>query len=215
MNYKGGFTLLEVLLGLSIFLIISAGLYTALIQGIKIQQRTEQKNIINREATRIMGQLTRDLENMIYYDFSNSYPFLRPFQGKDNRLSLILVKDSRLKVISYYLEPKSSGSSQEESCLIREETPFWESLQTASKINGEAKILGSHLKAQSLRFWYAYLEKNGNEPQFIWNNSWEEQFVPAGVRIDFVLFEPQLPQDSFVIRKEVFIPTGSWGNEPL
>jgi prepilin-type N-terminal cleavage/methylation domain-containing protein len=64
-----GFTLIEILLGLTIFAVIGLSLYTTFANGIQLSRQSEQLENLYREARWTYDILAADLENMVSYQF--------------------------------------------------------------------------------------------------------------------------------------------------
>lgn len=139
-----GFTLVEMLIGLSIFSVIALVLYSAFWNAIKIQQKTERMNRISRQTLWGIEQMARDLENMVPYRYEDSYPGKkgqghrypdeRAFKGSADRISLIKATDEGLKVVNYSLRPPERGVihrtvvgkkvSRPDTIIVRQEETF-------------------------------------------------------------------------------------------
>ena len=110
---NSAFTLIELLLGLSIFSVVSLCLYASFSTGIHLSRRSEKNNKIYREIRWALEQMSLDLENAVFYDFSNSYPGKLSFIGEDEKISFLLPSDEGLKVVSYYhMKPSESKIHQ-------------------------------------------------------------------------------------------------------
>ena len=208
MRKNSGFSLLELLVSMAIFSIVSVYIFQFFAGGLKIYQKAEEKRSLNQECLQITGQMARDLENMVYYDFSGSYPYLSSFEGKEHSLSLILASGSGLKVIRYDLKPLVESKSQ--FSLQRKEFDLDEYLRMGNNAQAGIKVLSSHIKEESLKFSYAFLSAENQAS--VWKNEWRDTRTPAGVRIQFEL--SGLARDSVIsIDREVLIPTGTLGQE--
>ena len=106
-NY--GFTLIEMLLGVIIFSIIAVTVYATFSSGMQLNRRAEHVNTIAREVRWVFDNLTEDLENARFYDFSKSYPDKIAFQGKSDRMDFLLAGPDGLRVVSYYLDEPDFG----------------------------------------------------------------------------------------------------------
>ena len=229
-----GFTLIELLLRISIFALIALSLYSTLANGIQLNRRSQNINKIIQEARWSMEQIVHDLENIVPYDFSNSYKDKAAFIGESDRISFILATDSGLKFVSYYLyspqkeEVKATvvgkktkkgiplithmeEKSQEVSYLVREEQPFIDYLQPPDQEQSDIEILSTNVKSQGLKFVYAFLT---DEPQadIQWQDKWGQKNIPMGVRVEITFLWPDHSGKEALFQKNILIPTGFWGN---
>ena len=230
------FTLVELLLGLTIFSIILASLYSTFSNGIELNRRSEDVNRVYREARWSLEILSRDLENARAYDYSNSYPQKTAFSGEADKLSFIRPTEAGLKIVNYYLEAPKEGSiyetiigrhssrnvsvvsRYEENAVvhlfIREEKDFVDDLQSVTAAS-EKQVLSSSAKENSLKFSYAYLEGEEGNEKVAWKDSWTEKYVPASIRIKITFINPDKSTEPLSVLKEIYIPTGFWGTERL
>lgn len=231
------FTLIEMLLGLGLFSIIALSLYGAFASGMKIERRSEGGNRIYREIRWSLDKITDDLENMVSYDFSNSYPEKTAFLGEAHRLSCVVPTESGLTTVNYYLKLPEEGSVyttvvgkrynkntnmvvrfEEQlsvNLLVREEKSFIESLQAESGTTPELDILSARVAEDGLTFYYAYLEGEEENAQIIWKDSWAFDYLPSGIRVELNLIPFDRTEDAVTIRRDVFIPIGFLGRESL
>ena len=231
MTTSKGFTLIELLLGLTIFSVISLCLYSTFWSGIKLSQRSEKNNKVYREIGWTLEQMSRDLENTVSYDFTNSYPDKLAFMGEAKRITFLKTSDEGLKAVSYYLDEPTraqiqktvigktyqknvnqvlrSEESQNVRNLVREEQPFIDYVSGATD-EGQKEILSTGVKADGLKFLYGFFVKE-DSTEVEWKSSWGENFIPAGlhVAISFVNGDPSRP--ALDIQRDILIPTGSWG----
>ncbi len=68
------FTLIELLLGLSIFALIALSVYSVFWGGMRMTRKAKHLNPIYREMRLALDLLSVELENMVPYDFSGSTP---------------------------------------------------------------------------------------------------------------------------------------------
>ena len=105
-----GFTLLEVLLGLTIFGMIAACVYSTFAGGIRLSRSAERQGKVYREARWALDVISKDLENMIPYDFSNSYKDRQAFEGSEDKITFFLPGKDGLRVVSYFLASDDPGA---------------------------------------------------------------------------------------------------------
>ena len=230
-----GFTLIELLLGISIFALVALSLYSTLASGIQLNRRSQNLNKIIQEARWSMEQIVHDLENIVPYDFSNSYPDKAAFTGESDRISFILRTDSGLKVVSYYLYSPGKEEvemtvigktitkniplitrreeiSEEVSYLIREEQSFIDFLQPSDQQESDIEMLSTNIKSKSLKFSYAFLAEESAANNIQWQNQWNQKYIPMGVRVEMTFLWPDNSGKEAFFQKDILIPTGFWGS---
>ncbi len=90
---KNAFTLIELILGLSIFSIISLCLYGVFSGGIQVNRKSKNQNDFYREIRMSFSLMEKELENMVSYGFSAArYEDKSSFMGSDNQISFINAK---------------------------------------------------------------------------------------------------------------------------
>ncbi|MBF0483095.1 MAG: prepilin-type N-terminal cleavage/methylation domain-containing protein [Candidatus Omnitrophica bacterium] len=197
---KCGFTMVEVLLALTILSIVGVCLFSVFAGGIKISKYATSKDGFNHEVYWVSRLLSSDLENAVFVklkDASGAEQNL--FQGQENSFTLAEDTDTGLKTIKYYL---SEADSKGMASLLREEKDF---VTDEDKDKNVPEVIASHIAPQGIRFEYGYQEKN--QP-LEWRSSWALAGVPMKMRadIDFVI-DPQV-QKKQTLTLELFCPSG-------
>ncbi len=222
------FTLIELLLGLTIFSMIALIIYGTFSGGLLINERSEGQGEVTRESKISLELMAKELENMVPYDFSVSSAEETAFKGEENKISFIVPTDNGLKRISYYLlSPEqrqikttvmgktykknvSVITKQEETSrlkyLVREEADFKSSGNSSQ--DTQIEILATHVTEDGLRFSYAYIEDETSQ-EITWKNEWKLQDIPLSVRIE-INFLKSSKGDLRVV-KDVLIPSGYFG----
>ncbi len=225
---KKGFTILEILLSLCIVGIISATIYSTFWGGIRLSERAQLNGGILRDVRLSFELLKKDLENMVVYDFSNSYPDRFSLTGTESELTCIIPTPQGLKAVHYVLAKRQEGkvhtvvvgerykknvtvteqttASLKTDFLIREEIPFAEYLSQQGQ-NIKSELISDHVKENGIQFSYGYYaDKNASD--LSWVNEWKYRDLPAEVKVhlDFVSKDKEAQIVSFA--KDIFIPTG-------
>ena len=232
MKNNKAFTLIELLLGLSIFSLIVVCLYSTLFGGIQLSHRSQKQGDIFREVRWALSWMSKDLENMVSYNFSNSYPDKSAFMGDAKQITFIMPTPDGLKVISYYLAQPQEGSihrvligqtyqknvsgmtkfeeTTKNDVLIREEKNFIDYLQETDQKKGDIEIVASNVKEHSLKISYAYQEtKEGKN--IIWKDNWVSNDIPRHIRIQMDFQSTRKPFVRFPVTKDIWIPSGILG----
>lgn len=223
MSADRGFTLIETMLGLMIFAVLAASLYSVFHGGVRLDQRSSGINKINHELRMGFEAMTRDLENTFVYDFSGSYPKQKSLTGTADQLTFLAATDSGIKAVSYYLGRPDFGhitktvigrhvtslrsvvtNSQKESpyiFLLRCEQDFASFLNN-KKEGREEEILMSFVQKGGLKFHYAKAKDRSWE----WQDDWQEVQLPKAVAIEVVLVDPDDMYKTLTMRRDVAIP---------
>lgn len=234
------FTLVELLLALSIFSIVAVCVYGTFWAGVKINQRAEGENEAYRQIRLALDLMAVDLENAVPYDFTGSYPGQTAFKGEDGAVTFILPSGKGLKAIRYYLDSAQEGrvhkvvvgtrhdrnvdtlvDYREQEVrprnLVREEWDFPDYLGGTSGEHHAVEVLATGVGENSLEFFYGYLlspaggEDNRVDDVYEWREEWTQGDIPRMVRIEMDFFLAGTAQRMAAMRKDVLIPHGSWG----
>lgn len=222
------FTLIELLLGLTIFSMIALVIYGTFSGGLLINERSQGQGEVTREARISLELMAKELENMVPYEFSASSAEEIAFKGEENKISFIIPTDNGLKRVSYYLiSPEqrqikttvmgktykknvSVITKREETSrlkyLVREETDFKSSGSISE--NTKIEILATHVIEDTLRFSYAYMEDEKSQ-EITWKNEWNLKDIPLSVRIEINFLKSS--KGDLPMVKDVLIPSGYFG----
>src|SRR3989338_11130298 len=230
LELKKGFTLIEIILGISIFALIALTFYSVFSNGIRINSRANKDEQLYRELRWSLDTLASDLENMVSYEGYNEN--VGPFQGTQQGLSLALPTESGLKLIRYSLDSPDAGKvfetrigehtsknkrivvnyTEEEKIefLVRDQTPLLRSAENNKDDEDTPEILSTHVVPGSLKFSYGGEDKKANgEKDFTWKNEWKDVHFPSVVRIELSFVDPDDPGTPLRVQKDIFVPVGS------
>ncbi|MCD6459241.1 prepilin-type N-terminal cleavage/methylation domain-containing protein [bacterium] len=215
MRQKKNFTLLELLIALSLFATIMVSLYSALSVGIVAWKRGDRGSTVHQKARIILDTISSDIRNCIYFSYIQ-------FVGKANEVyfpvSMVVregnkeakgVFDTNIFKITYLLERKSYRSKYKS--LMRKQERF---LDVTSKKQVKPKELAGDV--QSLSFEYSYkvdenLEEISETP-VEWHNEYKiKNKIPMGVIIKLVVVEGAGTEfeEKHSFERTVFIPQGT------
>jgi type II secretion system protein J len=230
---KEGFTLVELLLGLIIFSLVSVAVYSVFWGGIRLDYQSEVQNEVLREVRLAFDLLARELENMLFYDFSSSYPEKVSFQAKPGEIMLLSSENDELKVISYFLEDPNDSEivgtvmggryaknikietvekeEAKEFYLVRTEQAFVDYLSDKPPVDKKQEVIATHLKENGLRFSFGIADSEESE-EVTWSESWGFSYLPSYVKIemDFILSGESGSVKTF--SKKILIPVGFVGS---
>lgn len=227
------FTLIELLLAISMFSIISLSLYVTFSNGLNLDREAKQVEDVYRESGWVLNTLEHDLQNMVpFYPPERERERIHSFEGTKEKCAFFLESNDGLKQVIYYLkEPDfdhihkvivgkvtipreivvSSEETRKTKFLVREERdfPFVENEQDEN-FPGEIEILSRFVEEDTFLFAYAQVEDTSEDDGLVWQDKWEERYPPAALRIQMKLgagAEEMLP----LISRDILIPLGMWG----
>jgi prepilin-type N-terminal cleavage/methylation domain-containing protein len=167
-RYNSGFTLVELLIVVVIFSMISFTLYSTFSNGIKIWQKIDQE-IPEEDINIFLEKFSTDLRNA--FKFTGLF-----FIGKRDRIEFnTLVNSARLKKrtvgkIAY------SYNNQEEA-FLRSQLDFSQ-LSTGSSEGIEQSLKN----VNGVVFLYYF--QNSQTKEYMWTDEWAAETLPLAVRID-------------------------------
>lgn len=195
---RHGFTFIELIVTIAIFLLILATVYSAFSMGLKTWRNTQ----VERDARKVrLGLLKMQKELKRSFFFSKI-----PFRGTHEEMVFPLSTPDggieKIYVITYSIEvDRNTGFKQ----LVRKQKVFSE--ETGKDKEKIKKILPL---ARTIGLEYAYLSE-GPYKNFEWKGFWdgeEQNKLPSGVRISFAMNHKDGIYD-----KIIFLPQGEMGTE--
>ncbi|MBI4336028.1 MAG: type II secretion system protein [Candidatus Omnitrophica bacterium] len=224
-NRHGGaacqaFTLVELLVAASIFSIIALCLYSVFAGGISVWTRQEKAFKYNHSARLALDSMARELRGAINYSqvggagqtaaraaaqISGDAEALR-FTGDEGGFSFITVIGEDIAKVRYVFEAAPEGRGVIRRGVALQKEGF--KTESEKEKNYIERLTGAF-------FEYAYKKEAGADGAgFVWEKSWQKEDVtdvskiPAGLRITLE-FQEQGKKEKDILRKTVFIPTGS------
>ena len=232
-----GFTLVELLLGLTISTIIGLSVYNMFWQAMKLDDKMRHVHENYTEVLMADHALSHDLENAIKLDFSGSYPDLRIFDGQKTEFSFLTQTPKGIKRVRYYSglldgavaksmigrvvnesshatgEPKGSLPIE---FLLRQESslPDWLNEMTN---NTSTQIVAAGFKKESFNCQYASFSKDLHtvgSKAIDYTDTWDKKGLPLAVSCNFVLYDPKSPEEGIAFKRDIFLsPVLSYHNE--
>lgn len=230
----GGFTLIELILGLAIFAIVALIISGTFWGGIQLSRRSQTEKDTFGQMRLSLDLLSREIENMVPYDCSASYPKESTFEGKEKEIRFVSATPKGLKAVRYYLVDPAEGHVHEVLVgatyqknvkvtsmfqkgggvryLVRQETDLMDYLNATAQDDTPFEIIATNIRPGSLRFAYGYTEGNGQG--YTWETGWQEAYLPAAVRVqmDFMTADGS---KTFPVEERIFVPDGKWGKKKL
>jgi prepilin-type N-terminal cleavage/methylation domain-containing protein len=193
---KNAFTLIELIITITIFTVIIVTVYGSFYMGIKAWHRGEEGGSLPKIRTGLL-KMEKELKSTFY--FSNA-----PFSGTDKEISFPLSLQEReseelakVYIVTYSINnDESTGRKQ----LVRKERIF--NAQPEDIENEKTKILLPLINNMS--FEYAY-EADGVSKGVEWQGAWKGG-IPSGIKISMELDNSGSHYD-----KVIFIQQGVLG----
>lgn len=189
---RTGFTLIELIISITIFTIVIITVYSVFYMGIKTWRRGQERGSLQKVRLAFL-KIEKELKESFF--FSN-----RPFRGTSTEmvfpLSISLSDEDKetVYIITYsVIEDGYTGLSG----LTRKEKPY---IQDTEKGEQKTKKLLSSKK--SIKFEYAH-ESDDFSQNFEWQENWEEDKPPFGVRISL-----EMDGSGEIYNKVIFLQRG-------
>lgn len=206
------FTIIELLIGLTIFSIIAVSLYSTFFSSTSVWKRSEDLNRVYQEARWSLDTMAKELHNTIVLNYKGESEDSFSFNGASDNISFLLATDTGIKRISYFLEEIKSNDDKIIFSLKRQELGFIDSLQTQNDSEQTEEIFSNLVSEGGLNFSYAF--QNEIEEIIEWKDAWNEsKNLPRGIKIALTLVDPRNPNSKIDFSKTIFIPTGMIGSE--
>jgi hypothetical protein len=230
---KHGFTFVEFLLGFLIFSIMAVALYSTFASGLKIQKRANSEGLLYHQAKMSLDMIARELESSLSFNFSQSYPALKPFEAGRQRFSFLIADRDQIKRVTYYAQDPDkamvhkillgqrsqknvavtnirSNASLGEVVLMRREELLAHFVNGQNDVSSQEEIILDHIEEKSFKILYAYLTTEKGATTLQWQEGWDKDYLPAGVRLEMTLRPSGQSQKVVSVVKDIYIPTGFW-----
>jgi type II secretion system protein J len=235
---KTGFTLIEVLLALSIFSVLALCLYQTFSGTMLLNKKMRQVENFYGEIHDCLEIMGSELENVLPYrrDTSGKDGFVAlGFAGEGDRIKFLVAAEDGLREVQYYLLTPDQETvhrvfigerttknvaivlkyqqAERLEWLVREERPFYPRLKDQKEVKGDVEILSRHVKAGTLHFKYAMQDDPAKPDVLSWRPDWDEGYFPAGVRMNISFWNPKERDEALAVEQDFFIPLGAWGGQ--
>lgn len=213
-SIQPAFTLIELLIAVSIFATISVVLYSCFRGGIISWRRVDSEGAFQQEIRHAMDMMSEDFKNMLF--LSNL-----PFQGTAQETAFVTTTtlggdtDINAGRVSYYLLPDEEDAAS--SILARRAETIKNALRTEESEEEESqdeKTRGADWLLEGileLKFSYLLATQIGNEPgemEYEWLDFWDEdEALPMGIKVD-ILLSSKKEERSKRFSKRIWIPSG-------
>lgn len=176
---RGGFTLLEMLIGMTLLGFILALLFSALRLGSRSWDAGELRAGQTTHLALLQGFLRREMSQVTPYTWKKKADSPLAFAGEPNRLRMVAPLVARLGPGGLYMlsfeRLDSRDGKQAGTLIMRRAIPNADSTDFAPLEQGEAVVLAEGVEAVSFSY-YGAADKNA-EPA--WTDRWENVGTPA------------------------------------
>ncbi|MEW5895348.1 MAG: prepilin-type N-terminal cleavage/methylation domain-containing protein [Candidatus Omnitrophota bacterium] len=223
-DYKDqhGFTLIELMLAVMLFSVVSLSVYMVFSQGLRVERRLRGSGIIGKDFYWPQAQIATDLGKMVFYTASNNRS--AALVGDQNQLSFVIEGQAGLEEIRYQtadqerveiheVRVKNSkdsgkivvgGKETERPLMIlqRRSRPF----PFLSGADFKDEIVTAKLLSGGFKILYLHEKEDG---RLLWEGSHRNEIIKA-VRVDLEIVDEQDNLKRTV--RDIFIPVGNPGS---
>ncbi|HRZ40562.1 MAG TPA: prepilin-type N-terminal cleavage/methylation domain-containing protein [Candidatus Omnitrophota bacterium] len=219
-----GLTLVELLLGLSIFSVMAVSLYLIFQNGIMISRRAQRYSTLDGEMFFSMELMARDLENMVSY--TDRAAGEGSLKGNGEEISMIVTERDGLKEVRYFLVPPEksalsgvaalwedgpqkpgAGTRPRPMILVREVSDFPCQKRPCRDETTVQEIISAHVVTGGLKFMYATVRTDDDGDGLRWDPQWSELSAPLGVEILMDFLDPDGGL-IYTMEKKMLVPSG-------
>jgi len=204
------FTLMELLVAVSIFSVIILCLYAVFAGGIRVWRRQEEGFRYTHTTRLALDKMAKELKNVINYSVpeEGDEPGNENLQfiGEGNRVSFMTILGADIAKVSYFFENNEGGDNVLKRVAVLQKEGFSEEAQ-------KEEILVRYLSEVSFK----YVSEGGESASPVtWKDSWvagdgeQEATIPKGVMATLVFKEDEEEQgEAEIFKKAIFIPIGT------
>jgi len=187
-----GFTLVEVLLSISIFSIVAVAVFRVFSAAVYADQRVDRSLKSSVGILSAVHALELDLQNVALYRRSDQS---FPLEGDAGSLSLVTSHNDELLLIRYWLD--DNGNLRRSS-------------QSVAGSSNQGQAVFSPAELRDVTFSFGYLKADDKE-KIIWKDSWHRATLPFAVRWKAELRRGPESDHFLTIERTIVIPRGPWG----
>lgn len=224
-----GFTLIEILLSLSIFSIVLLSLYGSFWAGMRINAQTQEGRYAYRSIAWVFQEMSNELQQAVAYTSDQGFS---GFQGSSNEITFLFPSSEGLRQIRYFLKPQEQTLFHQRTLdqrphldlkdhwqdhqalsmhvLCREEELFLKA--DTMSLGQDTEIVALGIVEGGFLLSYAYIDGQ-EEPRIVWRDHWDEDFIPASIKVILKFNDLENADHIQTIEKIVYIPTGFWGED--
>lgn len=205
------FTIIEILISLSIFAVVAVTLYSTFSAGLSVWQRSGDNSDAYQDIRIVFDDMARDLKDMIYFTKDKESMFI--FSGMPGEISLMTLEEGASEKLEANREvvrvTYSFDDTKGELTRQRADITLGFDIKKAEK-----DILLKGL--EDFKFEYCYYSGDEDEP-YLWQEEWkdEDMKTPRGIKITAFFKGSKNAKEGSKITRIIFIPTGILGKKEL
>ncbi len=220
-----GFTLIEILLSVTIVAFLAGSLYAVFAAGFKLDHRS-RVSFDDLDANRLLSeQLYKDFARAVFYDFRGSFPEKKSFSYNGTEFIFLIEENDQLQWIRYSLAVAPRGQIKETRLgtvtnhnvavsnvtstqkslltLVRDENDFTHFFNLTD-VPQKRTVLNSRVSADSLKFFF--VTGLAGSRKLEWGSIWDKNFLPSAVRMSVsVVSEAGISQN---LTEDFVLPSG-------
>jgi prepilin-type N-terminal cleavage/methylation domain-containing protein len=224
-----GFTLVEILLALSIFALVGVCMQSVFYNGIRLSRHTGADQDTNHQMVLAFELLEKDLQNIIAFDFSGMAN-KATFKGEGQMMEFVTRRKNALWMVRYSLSEEMKDNVHQEivGATYQKNVAVTEGkVQSAKTVNltreevfladylknnfqwvkeEDKEIIASAVVQEQFSVEYGYYN---DQDELSWSHSWDKDSVPQVVRLTLPLMQDPSKGKTRSIHKLILIPIGS------
>ena len=169
LSSTGAFSLVELLIAVSIFSVVSIAIYSTFSSGASVLRRVKNIDFTQQQVLLKAERLARQLREQPNYR-------KQLFLGAKSKISFAASSDYFPCRITYYFDDSSS-------CLMCVVDKLDTIITSEGKIDTELKAKPTVFlsKVKEIKYSYLYLDLKKNE--YSWTDEWSQGYLPAAVKV--------------------------------
>ncbi len=230
---KNGLTLIELLLGLSLFGVMAVSLYLVFQNGLMVSRRAQEQSADDWQTFFAVELIAQDLENMVQY--SNRSAGEGGLKGKENELSVIIAAEDGLKEVRYFLlspektviyktevrrvgaglaefKKQSAQAKSRAMMLVREVSEFPCQERPCKSAETFQEVASFRVMENGLKFLYTAGAGENQQGDLKWDPQWKDMALPLGVAVEINFIDPN-GELAYTMSKRVLIPGGVFSGQ--
>lgn len=205
------FTVIELLIALSIFAVVAVTLYSTFSAGLSVWKRSGDTSDSYQDIRVVLDDMARDFKDMIYFSKDKESMFV--FSGMPKEITLMTLEEGATEKLEPNREVVRVAYSFDD--VKGELTGQEADITLGFDVNeAEKDILLKGL--EDFKFEYCYYSGDEDEP-YLWEEEWKDENmqIPRGIRITVFPKNGKNAKDTSKITRIIFIPTGILGKKEL
>ena len=215
------------MLSVSIFVLVGVIIATTFFSGMRLNEQMGEGAQWHRQGGMATDLIATELENMVEYDFSLSFPEKVAFVAHADQIQFLLRTSTGIKVVRYYLEAEeqslkratrigqrtrknvdvdvvSMGEPRGMYKMMRSEQNLSAYVQDLKAESNEIEIIATNLAADGLKFRYKFPDATGmNQASGV---PGVKASTPNQIRIELSFVDVETESGQQVFSKNIIIP---------